>query len=164
VDSSVLTLHRFVSCSNFSNPSTPERRSYASFWQKKLASNRSDVSFTENVLDDFANETDGFSFAYLKEALYVASDLLFRFLLVSLHSVLWPGSRMTPLCSVTAFPPCSSSLARTRTRRSSDLRSFCWSRSSSFVQVSGRRTSLLTSMRLGPGEFPLLPSSATVRR
>jgi hypothetical protein len=68
------------SCSTFSNPSTPERRAYACFWQNKLAfNNKTDVSLQDTALDAFAEETDGFSFAYLKEALSVASQSFFRF-------------------------------------------------------------------------------------
>jgi transitional endoplasmic reticulum ATPase len=56
----------YPSRGNFLNPSTPERRAYACFWQNKLASNKkSDVSFPDTALDAFAQGTDGFSFAYL---------------------------------------------------------------------------------------------------
>ena len=56
--------------SNFPNPSQSERRDYAIYWQHKLHSNR-DIDFPDSLLDEFAEKTDEFSFAYMKEALWV---------------------------------------------------------------------------------------------
>ncbi len=42
---------------------------YAQYWQRKLKDNK-DVSFPDSLVTAIAEETDGFSFAYLKEALY----------------------------------------------------------------------------------------------
>lgn len=44
---------------------------YAKYWQKKLDSNK-DVYFPDTLVDDVAESTEGFSFAFLKEALYVS--------------------------------------------------------------------------------------------
>jgi hypothetical protein len=55
--------------SNFPNPSKDERRSYAVYWQHKLAALKSDIIFPDSLLDLVAAKTHGFSFAYLKEAL-----------------------------------------------------------------------------------------------
>ncbi|GAA5913616.1 hypothetical protein JCM6882_001703 [Rhodosporidiobolus microsporus] len=65
---------RFDRKYNFPNPSTSERRSYARYWQKKLASN-DEIDFPDSLLDRFAEETAKFSFAMMKEA-FVASLLI----------------------------------------------------------------------------------------
>ena len=54
--------------SNFPNPSRDERRQYAIYWQKKLSSNH-EIDFPDSLLDEVADQTDKFFFAYLKEAL-----------------------------------------------------------------------------------------------
>jgi transitional endoplasmic reticulum ATPase len=54
----------------FDDPDEEERRLYCGYWQKKLASNQK-VSFPDSLADEIANKSDGLSFAYLKEALYV---------------------------------------------------------------------------------------------
>jgi transitional endoplasmic reticulum ATPase len=41
------------------------------YWQDKLANNDR-IKFPNKLLDEFAAKTDGFSFAYMKEALWVA--------------------------------------------------------------------------------------------
>jgi glycerate kinase len=52
----------------FSNPAKGERRQYAVYWQKKLKTNE-DIEFPDELLDQFAEKTDKFSFAYMKEVL-----------------------------------------------------------------------------------------------
>lgn len=42
---------------------------YAKYWQEKLKDN-DEISFPESFVEDVADLTQGFSFAYLKEALY----------------------------------------------------------------------------------------------
>lgn len=54
--------------STFPNPSQGERRQYAEYWQKKLESNK-DLDFPDELLDQFAERTGKFSFAYMKEVL-----------------------------------------------------------------------------------------------
>jgi len=54
----------------FANPAKGERRQYAVYWQKKLKSN-DDIEFPDELLDQFAEKTDKFSFAYMKEVLWV---------------------------------------------------------------------------------------------
>jgi len=54
--------------SNFPDPVKHERRQYAVYWQDKLKDNDR-VEFPDSLLDDFAGKTEGFSFAYMKEAL-----------------------------------------------------------------------------------------------
>jgi len=58
-----------LNSSTFSNPAEGERRQYAVYWQKKLKSNK-DIEFPDELLDQFAEKTDKFSFAYMKEVLY----------------------------------------------------------------------------------------------
>lgn len=48
---------------------------YAQYWQRKLKDNK-DVSFPDSLLTVIADETERFSFAYLKEALYGFSTTL----------------------------------------------------------------------------------------
>jgi transitional endoplasmic reticulum ATPase len=52
----------------FDDPNEAERTLYAQYWQKKLASNKS-IDFPDSLVKEVAQETDKFSFAYLKEAL-----------------------------------------------------------------------------------------------
>ena len=54
--------------SSFDDPTEPERRQYAVWWQNKLKSNTK-LEFPDSLLDKVAHETNHFSFAYLKEAL-----------------------------------------------------------------------------------------------
>lgn len=49
-----------------------ERKLYVQYWQTKLSSNK-EIDFPDHLVDEVAQLTDKFSFAYLKEALYVAS-------------------------------------------------------------------------------------------
>jgi SpoVK/Ycf46/Vps4 family AAA+-type ATPase len=57
----------------FPNPNEPQRVAYAQYWQKKLESNK-DVDFPDALCGAIASITDGFSFAYIQEAM-VASLL-----------------------------------------------------------------------------------------
>ena len=54
--------------SYFGDPDESERSLYAQYWQQKLASNK-EIDFPDKLVAKVAKETDGFSFAYLKEAL-----------------------------------------------------------------------------------------------
>jgi hypothetical protein len=54
----------------FDDPDCEERAMYAKYWQEKLKDNK-DVSYPDPLVDEVASTTDKFSFAYLKEALYV---------------------------------------------------------------------------------------------
>ncbi|GAA5840684.1 hypothetical protein JCM11251_004181 [Rhodosporidiobolus azoricus] len=65
---------RFDRKYNFPNPSTAERRAYAVYWQNKLRSNN-EIDFPDPLLDRFAEKTDKFSFAMMKES-FVASLLI----------------------------------------------------------------------------------------
>ena len=44
---------------------------YAQYWQEKLKGNN-DIPFPDSLVEEVAGTTEGFSFAYLKEALYVS--------------------------------------------------------------------------------------------
>lgn len=55
-------------CSEFEDPDQAERKLYAQYWQNKLKSNK-DLDFPDSLVDEVAETTGGFSFAYLKEAL-----------------------------------------------------------------------------------------------
>lgn len=57
----------------FPNPDAKERTAYMKFWQAKLADNK-DLEFPDKLCPAIAFITDGFSFAYLQEAM-VASLL-----------------------------------------------------------------------------------------
>jgi hypothetical protein len=63
---------------------------YVEYWQKKLRHNK-DISFPNTLRDEIVNLTGDFSFAYLKEALYVPTRA--------------PKSTdlTSPLCSVSAL-------------------------------------------------------------
>lgn len=54
----------------FDDPDEDERTLYIQYWQGKLHSNK-DISFPDSLVKEVASKTTGFSFAYLKEALYV---------------------------------------------------------------------------------------------
>ncbi|KAF8314781.1 P-loop containing nucleoside triphosphate hydrolase protein [Clavulina sp. PMI_390] len=58
---------RFDRKFEFTDPSLGERTLYCQYWQKKLSSNES-IVFPESLVGEIANCTNGFSFAYLKEA------------------------------------------------------------------------------------------------
>jgi transitional endoplasmic reticulum ATPase len=57
----------------FPNPDEPQRVQYAHYWQKKLESNKG-IEFPDALCEGIASITDGFSFAYIQEAM-VASLL-----------------------------------------------------------------------------------------
>ncbi|ORY84628.1 P-loop containing nucleoside triphosphate hydrolase protein [Leucosporidium creatinivorum] len=65
---------RFDRKYTFPDPSRSERRSYALYWQHKLADNPK-IDFPDSLLDSVAEKTKRFSFAYMKEAV-VASLLI----------------------------------------------------------------------------------------
>ncbi|KIJ51932.1 hypothetical protein M422DRAFT_26292 [Sphaerobolus stellatus SS14] len=58
---------RFDRKYKFDDPDRDERALYARYWQKKLASNKQ-IEFPDSLVDEVADLTDKFSFAYLKEA------------------------------------------------------------------------------------------------
>lgn len=57
----------------FPNPNRDQREAYAGYWQGKLRSNK-DIDFPDDLCKAIAGITDGFSFAYIQEAM-VASLL-----------------------------------------------------------------------------------------
>jgi hypothetical protein len=59
-------------CSEFDDPDSEERTLYVRYWQKKLKNNK-EISFPEGLVIEVVDSTEDFSFAYLKEALYVQS-------------------------------------------------------------------------------------------
>jgi hypothetical protein len=63
-----MRLHFFVSL--FDDPDRDSRALYAKYWQDKLKNNK-DISYPDSLVDEVASSTDKFSFAYLKEALFV---------------------------------------------------------------------------------------------
>lgn len=56
--------------SKFDDPDREERALYAKYWQNKLKDNDK-ISYPDQLVDEVADATDHFSFAYLKEALCV---------------------------------------------------------------------------------------------
>ncbi|KAH8930101.1 P-loop containing nucleoside triphosphate hydrolase protein [Atractiella rhizophila] len=58
---------RFDRKYNFPDPPLKERRAYARYWQHKLEGEKS-TPFPDSLIYRFAKHTDGFSFAYMKEA------------------------------------------------------------------------------------------------
>ncbi|KAG7527272.1 hypothetical protein FFLO_07102 [Filobasidium floriforme] len=66
---------RFDRKYTFPDPNKSERRQYAVYWQDKLANNDR-IKFPNKLLDEFAAKTDGFSFAYMKEAFVSALLIL----------------------------------------------------------------------------------------
>ncbi|KAI0637987.1 P-loop containing nucleoside triphosphate hydrolase protein [Trametes polyzona] len=58
----------------FDDPDEEERKLYVQYWQNKLHKNK-DITFPDTLVKEVAAETDGFSFAYLKEA-FVSSLVL----------------------------------------------------------------------------------------
>lgn len=57
----------------FPNPNQDQREAYAHYWQGKLRDNK-DIKFPDELCKAMAGITDGFSFAYIQEAM-VASLL-----------------------------------------------------------------------------------------
>lgn len=58
---------RFDRKYTFPNPNPEERREYAVYWQNKLKDVK-DVDFPDSLIDEFADKTYDFSFAFMKEA------------------------------------------------------------------------------------------------
>ena len=58
----------------FPLPSLPQRVQYSEYWRHKLAKTEAGIDFPKKLSQAIAGITDGFSFAYLKEA-FVASLL-----------------------------------------------------------------------------------------
>ncbi|KAG9105538.1 hypothetical protein FRC07_009204 [Ceratobasidium sp. 392] len=58
---------RFDRKYKFSAPNRDERVQYAQYWQRKLKNNK-DITFPDSLVEKVAELTEGFSFAYLKEA------------------------------------------------------------------------------------------------
>jgi len=58
---------RFDRKFQFNDPTLGERVLYCKYWKQKLESNES-ISFPDTLVEHLAKITDGFSFAYLKEA------------------------------------------------------------------------------------------------
>ncbi|KAI1786675.1 P-loop containing nucleoside triphosphate hydrolase protein [Ganoderma leucocontextum] len=65
---------RFDRKYEFPDPDEEERTLYVQYWQGKLKGNKK-ISFPDSLVKEIASETDGFSFAYLKEA-FVSSLVL----------------------------------------------------------------------------------------
>ena len=63
-----MRLHFFVSL--FDDPDRDSRALYAKYWQEKLKNNK-DISYPDSLIDEVASTTNKFSFAYLKEVLFV---------------------------------------------------------------------------------------------
>jgi transitional endoplasmic reticulum ATPase len=59
----------------FDDPDQEERTLYAVYWQKKLKNNHS-IEFPDTLVDEIAEATEQFSFAYLKEAFVSALVIL----------------------------------------------------------------------------------------
>ncbi|KAJ7178962.1 P-loop containing nucleoside triphosphate hydrolase protein [Mycena filopes] len=51
----------------FDDPDLEERKLYVRYWQNKLKTNK-DIEFPDSLVDEVAEQTQQFSFAYLKEA------------------------------------------------------------------------------------------------
>ena len=58
---------RFDRKYHFALPTKPERTDYCKFWRSKIAKNKK-VEFPEDLCESIADITEGFSYAYLKEA------------------------------------------------------------------------------------------------
>jgi transitional endoplasmic reticulum ATPase len=52
----------------FDDPDEVERKLYCQYWQNKLKKNNK-ISFPDSLVDEVAEQSDGLSFAYIKEAL-----------------------------------------------------------------------------------------------
>lgn len=61
--------------SEFDDPTREERVLYCKYWQNKLVNNDA-VDFPDSLIEEVADLTDSFSFAYLKECLCVRFCLL----------------------------------------------------------------------------------------
>lgn len=59
-----------ASYSEFDDPDAEERTLYVRYWQKKLENNK-EILFPEDLVNEVVGSTEHFSFAYMKEALYV---------------------------------------------------------------------------------------------
>lgn len=59
---------RFDRKYKFDNPTTKEREQYMKYWQGKLEDNE-EIEFPDKICPAVAKITDGFSFAYLQEAM-----------------------------------------------------------------------------------------------
>ncbi|EMD40855.1 hypothetical protein CERSUDRAFT_111434 [Gelatoporia subvermispora B] len=66
---------RFDRKYSFDDPDKDERALYVKYWQSKLKDNKS-ISFPDSLVDEVAEITEKFSFAYLKEAFVAALVLL----------------------------------------------------------------------------------------
>jgi len=66
---------RFDRKYEFEDPDLEERKLYVQYWQTKLSSNK-EIDFPDRLVDEVAQLTDKFSFAYLKEA-FVSSLVIF---------------------------------------------------------------------------------------
>lgn len=66
---------RFDRKYNFPNPNKDERRQYAEYWQNKLK-DQDDIDFPDELVNKFADKTDEFSFAFMKEAFVSALVLI----------------------------------------------------------------------------------------
>lgn len=64
----LLRVNKSPTGSLFSDPDLDERVLYAKYWQGKLKNNK-DIEFPDSLLFEIAELCEGFSFAYLKEAL-----------------------------------------------------------------------------------------------
>ncbi|KAI5477085.1 hypothetical protein MNV49_006884 [Pseudohyphozyma bogoriensis] len=62
---------RFDRKYNYPDPNKDERRQYAVYWQNKLK-DKKQIEFPDTLLDEFADATKKFSFAYMKEAFVAA--------------------------------------------------------------------------------------------
>nr|XP_031857211.1 uncharacterized protein CI109_007375 [Kwoniella shandongensis]KAA5524283.1 hypothetical protein CI109_007375 [Kwoniella shandongensis] len=58
---------RFDRKYTFPNPSGADRTDYATYWQNKLRT-KPNIDFPQALVNQFADNTNGFSFAYMKEA------------------------------------------------------------------------------------------------
>ena len=72
-----------------------ERKLYVQYWQRKLHSNKS-ISFPDQLVDEVVKATDKFSFAYLKEALYVLFSRLGEHPLIVICSIASPRWSSSP--------------------------------------------------------------------
>ncbi|OCH90947.1 P-loop containing nucleoside triphosphate hydrolase protein [Obba rivulosa] len=66
---------RFDRKYSFDDPDKEERALYVKYWQSKLSGNKA-ISFPDSLVDEVAEITEKFSFAYLKEAFVAALVLL----------------------------------------------------------------------------------------
>jgi hypothetical protein len=69
----------------FDDPVRDERALYAKYWQEKLKNN-AEIDFPDKLVEEVADLTNEFSFAYLKEILYATVHLSLSVLLIHLHA------------------------------------------------------------------------------